>query len=117
MDTAGVVLIVLFFVVVSAAVVGGVVFWILKIVEVARIPGYQFQAAGTDQLPWVLVVVLAGIIGALIWHFAKRKDVLAAAGWLPSAPPGWYPEPGGYALRWWDGARWTEHRHPPPGSA
>jgi hypothetical protein len=25
-------------------------------------------------------------------------------------PPGWYPDPaGGWRLRWWDGARWTEH--------
>jgi hypothetical protein len=25
-------------------------------------------------------------------------------------PPGWYVDPaGGWNLRWWDGARWTEH--------
>ncbi len=112
---AGAVLFILFFFVLGAAMVAGIVFWILKIVEVARIPSYQFQAAGTEQLPWVLVVVLAGIIGALIWQFAKRSDVLAAAGWRPSAPPGWYPEPGGPGLRWWDGFGWTEHRHAPPG--
>jgi hypothetical protein len=32
-------------------------------------------------------------------------------------PPGWYADPaGGWDLRWWDGARWTEHlaAAPPP---
>jgi hypothetical protein len=25
-------------------------------------------------------------------------------------PPGWYADPAGdWGLRWWDGARWTEH--------
>ncbi|WP_158861786.1 DUF2510 domain-containing protein [Leifsonia sp. AG29] len=28
---------------------------------------------------------------------------------------GWYPDPhGGASLRWWDGARWTEHTSTPP---
>lgn len=27
----------------------------------------------------------------------------------PSWPPGWYPDPTGPGLRWWDGNRWTEH--------
>jgi CAAX protease family protein len=28
----------------------------------------------------------------------------------PVAPAGWYADPGqSFALRWWDGARWTEH--------
>jgi hypothetical protein len=26
------------------------------------------------------------------------------------APPGWYPDPEGPLLRWWDGSRWTDHR-------
>jgi len=30
-------------------------------------------------------------------------------------PPGWYADPvGGWDLRWWDGARWTEHTAVPP---
>ena len=88
----------------------GIVFWILKIVEVARIPDQQFRIAASDKVAWILVVVLAQIIGALIWQFAKRNDVLAAAGHMPP-PPGWYPQPGG-SLCWWDGWQWTPYRHP-----
>jgi len=28
-------------------------------------------------------------------------------------PPGWFPDPDGHGLRWWDGERWTEHYHQP----
>lgn len=42
---------------------------------------------------------------------------------LPMAiPPAWYPDPLGTSqMRWWDGARWTEHYAPfppvlPPGA-
>ena len=88
------------------------VFWIVKIVEVAGIPDHQYQAAHTTKVVWVLIVVLAGIIGALIWQFAQRDKVLAMAGSVPPPPPGWYRDPGNDGLRWWDGARWTDHRNP-----
>ncbi len=32
----------------------------------------------------------------------------------PQSPiAGWYSNPDGMGLRWWDGERWTEHVHPP----
>lgn len=104
----------LFFVATFGLMIAGVVFWVVKLVEVIRIPDYQYRAVGTDKTTWVIVVAVAQIIGALIWQFAKRTDVLAAAGRIPSPPPGWFPEPGSQALRWWDGSQWTEHRHVPP---
>ncbi len=104
----------IFWIAIMVLAVGAMVFWILKIIEVARIPDYQYRTAGTDKVTWVLVVALAGAIGALVWQFAKRAQVLDAAGLMPAAVPGWYPEPGTQHLRWWDGGRWTEHNHPLP---
>jgi hypothetical protein len=127
-----------------AAMIAALVFWIMKIVEVAQIPDPQYRAAGTDKTVWVLVVVLAGWIGAIIWQFAKRDDVLRARaafgpvppqlaplgmappGFVPPGfaappgttlgpPPGWYPEPGTGWFAYFDGYRWTGARRPPEG--
>jgi hypothetical protein len=83
-----------FFLAFFAAMIAGLVFWIMKIVEVAQIPDAQYRAAGTDKTVWVLVVVLLGWIGALIWQFAKRDEVLRARGLLGSGGPGYLPGPG-----------------------
>ncbi|HWC10756.1 MAG TPA: DUF2510 domain-containing protein [Acidimicrobiales bacterium] len=115
MEALAIVLLVILFLAVAALIAAAVAYWIIAVLEVARLPEPHFRAAGTEKLTWLLVVVLAGIIGALVWRFAKRAEVLAAAGRLPPAPPGWYPEPGTGTLRWWDGGRWTDHRHAAPG--
>jgi hypothetical protein len=90
------------------------VYWIVAVIEVARTPESQFKAVGSEKIVWLLIVIFLGIIGALIWLFAKRSSVMAAAGRIPTPPPGWYPEPGIGSLRWWDGVRWSDARHFPP---
>ena len=93
-----------------ALIVVSTVFWIIALVEVIRIPEHQYRAAGTDKTTWLLVVILAGQIGAAVWWFAKRKDVKAYAGIAPppaAVPgPGWYADPSTGQQRWWDGQRW-----------
>ena len=54
-----------------AAVVGGLVFWIVMIVDVAN---RKFKKED-DKTVWVLIVILAGIVGALVYYFMiKRKN-------------------------------------------
>jgi hypothetical protein len=103
-----------FFLLFFGVFIGSFVVWIWGIVDVCRIPDHQYRAAGTEKVMWVLVVVLVQAIGAIIWYFVKRKDVLAAAYGVPAPPPGWYPDPSTGVARWWDGARWSEVQHAPP---
>ncbi len=135
------VLVVLFFLIFFGAMIAGLVFWIMKIIEVVQIPDPQYRIAGTDKTTWVLIVILLGWIGALVWQFAKRDDVLRAASALgapglgapgfgapgfgppglgppppvAAPPPGWYPEPGTGWFAYWDGRGWTGARQPPQG--
>lgn len=39
--------------------------------------------------------------------------VEAQSGRPPAPAPGWYPEPSGSALRYWNGSRWTDFTHRP----
>jgi Protein of unknown function (DUF2510) len=59
-------------------------------------------------------VLAAGSASALLkeWAMDTRDDKPEGSAPVDGKvqPPGWYPDPaGGWALRWWDGTRWTEH--------
>lgn len=111
------------FLVWMAIIVGGIAFWIVAIVEVAKLPEHAFRLAGKEKTTWVLVVALVQWIGALIWWFGPRREVKAAALANPvpppmpfGPPPGWYPDPAGApGVAWWDGRQWTGHRQSTPG--
>lgn len=98
----------LFFVIwltIMAVGVGGAVFQIMKIVEVVKLEDWRFPTVNSQKTNWLLVVILAGFIGSLIWQFSDARRQLLAQ---PAA--GWYADPwGGELRRWFDGIRWTEH--------
>lgn len=101
----------LFFVAVFVFVIGVNAAWIVVLVEISRIPEAQFRAARTQKTTWILIVVLTGLIGAIVWWAGKRREVREAVPLVALPAPGWYPDPvrGGVGLRWWDGFRWTDH--------
>lgn len=96
MDDIGVTIAVLLFVVVMVA---GLAFWIWALVDAIRVPDDSLYKSGT-KLVWVLVIVLVGFIGAIIYVAVGRPDGGAAAAiatWggraTPPAPTGSVPPP------------------------
>jgi len=51
------------------------VFWILMLVDCAK---RNFKNEN-DKIVWILVIVLAGIIGAIIYYFVVKRDDLKGA--------------------------------------
>lgn len=59
-----------FFFIIAIAVLG-FVFWILMLVDAAK----RIFPQENDKVVWILVIVLAGVIGAIIYYFViKAKD-------------------------------------------
>lgn len=92
---------IIWFAMIAFAVVS-IVLWVLSLIEVLRYPDPVWAYAGTDKTTWILVVVLAGGIGALIYWFSQRKRLkaveadLRARGMLNVAPPPQYGYGYGY---------------------
>lgn len=74
--------------------IAGFVFWIIMLLDAIKVPDERSFKSG-NRLVWVLVIVLAGWIGALIYLLAGRPDGGAkaaiargpASGSIPPPPP------------------------------
>jgi hypothetical protein len=73
-----VILIGLLILLVIAAIVGGFAFWIWALVDAIRVPEDGLYQSGT-KLVWVLVIVLTGWIGAIIYLAVGRPSGGASA--------------------------------------
>jgi hypothetical protein len=74
-------------------VVAGFVLWIWALVDAIQVPDDSMYQSGS-KLIWVLVIVLAGAIGAVIYLIVGRPKP-GAAPRQPPPPPGSLPPPPG----------------------
>jgi len=51
-------------------------FWIWMIIDCAT----KESSEGNDKLMWILIIVLAGIPGAIIYYFVRRSPRIAKLG-------------------------------------
>ena len=56
-------------IIIWALAIGGMIFWIIMLVDVAK----RKFPKGDDKTVWILIVALAGLIGAIIYYFMIKK--------------------------------------------
>lgn len=64
--------IILFEVAIWGLAIAGFIFWIFMIIDVTQRENWEHE---NDKTTWILVVILAGAIGALIYYFSVRKKL------------------------------------------
>jgi Phospholipase_D-nuclease N-terminal len=93
MFDAGAAILVLFF---TLVVIAGFAFWIWTLVDAIRVPDDSLYQSGS-KVVWVLVIVLAGVIGSIIYLAIGRPEGGASAAlarWGGGGrPPGPLPPP------------------------
>lgn len=109
----------------------GAVVSVVAVADAASRPRWAYEQAGFEKVLWVtiaatgIVLSWAGVAGAIWYLVSVRADVAAAQAaprlHIPAPPPPalvsptarpaeWLRDPTGrHELRYWDGARWSEH--------
>ena len=70
--------------------IGGTVLWILALIDAVKVPDDSMYRSGGKTM-WILVIVLTGFIGAIIYYAAGRPDaetrarIKAGSGGFPGA--------------------------------
>ena len=61
-------------------VVGGlVVLWVWMLIEALKTPGATWEAAGQNQLIYILLMIFLGIIDTVAYYFVARPALRATA--------------------------------------
>jgi len=61
-------------------VVGGlVVLWVWMLIEALKTPAATWEAAGQNQLIYILLMIFLGIIGTVAYYFVARPALRATA--------------------------------------
>lgn len=63
---------------VLAVVVVGFVLWLWSLVDALRIPDQSWNAAGQSKLVWVVVVILLGLLGSILYLAIPRRALTRA---------------------------------------
>ena len=63
------ILAIVFWILVMAVIVLSIVFWIMMLIDAIN----RKYPAENDKVVWILVIVLVGIIGAIIYYFVVKK--------------------------------------------
>lgn len=64
------VIIILFWLIAMGIGVLATIFWVWMIIDVAK----NEPENGNDKIMWILIVVLAGVIGAAVYYFVRRPE-------------------------------------------
>lgn len=65
----------LFFLIFAVGGLAVFVWWLLMLVESLRIPGHAWQGAGHNQILYVVLMVLLGVIGTILYVLIPRKEL------------------------------------------
>ena len=71
--------------------VAATVWWVLMLVEALRFPDAQWAAAGQNKVVQVLLMVLLGVVGTLVYVLTARPELRRVG-----PPPPGYVAPRGY---------------------
>ncbi|HEX6130375.1 MAG TPA: PLD nuclease N-terminal domain-containing protein [Actinomycetota bacterium] len=86
------------FLVLGLLTLAGLVLWIWALVDCVQVPDDAMYQSGT-KLVWVLIIVLLGFIGAIVYLLAGRPTAdsreRSARSTSPPAAPGAAPRPDG----------------------
>jgi hypothetical protein len=51
--------------------------WISSLVDALRIPDQRWAAAGQNKVLWVVLIVVLGLLGSLLYVLMPRKTLVA----------------------------------------